>query len=180
MKTFKEYQNTNNKDVTESLSVLLYLSEQNLDTMNEEDLLEGFSDWLNKFGLKVHKSKGVIDYIKQFTGMAGRMVLAAIKGDAEKVKEIALELNKEDFVDFLLKLDLITLHLVTGPIHFIDGLTGWDISANLKHVASTSKQYMKLIYDGIENVKHGVKNLFSKNKQKKLMKRIQHIEQGIQ
>jgi len=180
--TFKDY-NANKISqiqIQEKISALLFLSEIDTSTMNESDITESFSDWMNKFGLKIHKSKGVIDYIKQFSSVAGRMLLAAIKGDGEKVKKIALELSREDFVDFLLKLDLITLHIISGPVHFIDGLTGWNISANLKHVATTSKEYLKLIYDGIENVKHGVKNLFSRGKQKKLMKRIQHIEQGIQ
>jgi hypothetical protein len=119
--------------------------------------------------MKLHKGDGIIDYIKQFSTGAGKLVLAAIKGDKEKVKEISKSLDKAKVVDFLLKLDMATLHIVTGPIHFIDAVTGWDLMANIKHLSKGAKDILKTFYDAIKTVKDSITHMLDGPKQKKML-----------
>lgn len=64
-------------------------------------------------------------------------ILKAAAGNEQskiRVKEIAnTQITKEQFLDFLYKLDMATMHLVTGPLHLLDAWTGWHVAAALKH-----------------------------------------------
>ena len=104
----------------------------------------GIADKIDKalgaLGLQVHGSnKGLI----QIMLSAGKDItllfwyaMKAMKGDKEakaKAEEIAKkEVKKEDVIDFLLKLDTLSMHLLTGPIHMIDALTGWHIAPRIQ------------------------------------------------
>ena len=54
------------------------------------------------------------------------------EGYKEKMKDVVTKVQKEDVIDVLLKLDVLTLHAITGPIHMIDALTGWHIGPMVK------------------------------------------------
>jgi hypothetical protein len=55
----------------------------------------------------------------------------------KKMIELAKSVKKEDVLDFLLKLDTLTLHLISGPIHELDAITGTHIWANIKNKAKS-------------------------------------------
>jgi len=175
---FKGYKQNINESINyqTKLQTLIYLSEQDLDSMNESDLNEGVNDWLGKVGLKLHKGDGILDYIKQFTTGSGKLVMAALKGDKDKVKEIARSLDRSKVIDFLLKLDMATLHLVTGPIHFVDAVTGWDLMANLKGAAKQAKNLVDVFKDAILKVKDSAMELFSGKQQQRVLSNIKRIE----
>ena len=63
-------------------------------------------------------------------------VLKAAAGNKEskiRVKELAnTKITKEDFLNFIMKLDLATLHIITGPLHLVDAITGWHIGVQIK------------------------------------------------
>ena len=176
--TFRTFIQERDENVHDKLVVLMYLAEQK-DSLNETELVEGMKDWLDKVGLKIHKGNGIIDYISQFTKGAGKLILASIKGDKAEVKKIAKSLDKADVIDFLLKLDMATMHIVTGPIHFIDAVTGWDLTANLNQAAHTSKGMITAFHKAIETVKSTVKKLVSPDKQKLITNMISGIENVI-
>lgn len=154
--------NTINKDVyKDTLLVLAYISES-ADSLNEEELTEAsilagltdkLGDVLPKAGLKLHKGKGLLSYVKDFTGTAGKMIIAAIKKDKEQIKKLSQEFEKADFIDFLLKLDMVTMHLVTGPIHMVDAVTGWDLMANLKAHTKKAEDTLETIQKAIADLK---------------------------
>jgi len=148
-----------------NIKVLLYLSD-NIDSLNEEFVLEGKLDGLKKFGISAHKSKSLLSYIKSFTGSVGKVFLYMIKGDLDKAKEIVKTLKKEDVLDFLLKLDAGTLHLISGPLHTIDAWTGWHIAANVQKKMDQGKNIINVIKDALEKVKSGVDQIFSTDKSK--------------
>ena len=54
-------------------------------------------------------------------------------------------------MDILMRLDLITLHAITGPIHIIDALTGWhigvDTMARAKEVDVKAKKVLQHLTD---------------------------------
>ena len=52
-------------------------------------------------------------------------------------------------LDFLLKLDMATLHVLTGPLHTIDAITGWHLWANVKDKAD---QGLKKAKEAIDNL----------------------------
>jgi hypothetical protein len=184
MNTFREMLAEDAKqEMQEKVAIFLYLSE-NDNMINESDLTEtklqeSLNDWLKKVGLKAHKGEGLIDYIKDFTKGTGKLIMAAIKGDKDEVKNIADGITKEKFLDFLLKLDTATLHLVTGPIHFIDAITGWHIGADIGHAVKSTKNVLKSFYTALNDVKHAVCEVLNGRRQKKMLKVINQLEYNM-
>jgi len=192
---FKEFnENLKNKGLSEEMqdkiALLMYISEnedminesydlENLTEAQEELIIEGVNDWLEKVGMKLHKGKGIIDYLASFTKGAGKLIMAAIKKDKEEVKKIASNFKKEDVVDFLLKLDMATMHIVTGPIHFIDAVTGWDLMANIKHATESAKDKLKLFYDAIQKVKDSIQAVLDGKKKERMLKVADNISYNM-
>ena len=172
------------EDMQDKINILMYLSEneminESLDTMNEADVVEGVNDWLGKIGMKLHKGDGIIDYVKQFTSGTGKLIIAAVKGDKEEVKKIANTLERAKVMDFLLKLDMATMHIVTGPIHFVDAVTGWDLMANLKHAAKGAQDMLKSFYAAIKSVKDSIVKVLKGDRQKKMLKVADNLEYNM-
>lgn len=173
----------------EKIISLLVLMEHldTLDLMSEsiDDQLitisEGINDHLNKIGFKIHKSKGILDYIKSFVGGTGKVMFHIIKGDLDKAKEIIKDLSKEDILDFLYKLDLGTLHLFTGPIHMIDAWTGWDLAVNLKSHIEKGEGITEIIKKELQKVKEYINKLFptDTDKQKELSSNLDSVLASI-
>jgi len=164
--------------------VLAMLAEDDmiLEAMNEEDialLAEGLSDKLGKAGLKLHKGKGILDYVKSFTMGAGKLFLAMIKGDTKKAKAILQTVEKEDILDFLYKLDLGTLHLITGPLHTIDAWTGWDLSVKMKSHMQKAGNIFDEIKHALATVKDKIVGAFDKGVSSKLVSKIGEIEKAV-
>ena len=175
---FKDYLNEAT-EMEAHLQALVFLMEQDLDTLNEdtiENLDEAFDKHLKKLGLKLHKSKGIIDYIKSFAKGAGKVLLYIIKGDHEKAKAILKDMKKEDILDFLYKLDLGTMHLVTGPIHMIDAWTGWDLAVNLSAHMEKGEGISIVLKQSITKVRDAVTQMFAGNQQKRLLSHVDKIE----
>lgn len=115
--------------------------EEDFNRMNEAfDFMGKIKGLADKIGVHASSSGGGMIGILYKSGkvMAEFMwnAMKASMGDTtakERVKELAkTEISKEDVLDFLLRLDGLTLHTMTGPIHFIDNLTGWHIWAAVK------------------------------------------------
>lgn len=152
---FREY-----TELDMRFAALIHIAE-NFDSLNEEDLTESV---LKKLGLHAHKSKGILAYIKSFTSGAGKVFLHMIKGDLKKAKAVIQEVGKEDILDFLLKLDQGTLHLITGPIHAIDAWTGWHIWAAVKTRVDQGASLTAIVKDAIVKVKDGITKLYTTDK----------------
>lgn len=172
------------EDMEDKIALLMFLAEneminESLESMNEAELVEGVNNWLGKIGMKLHKGDGIIDYIKQFTGGAGKLIMAAIKGEKEQVKKIASSLDKAKVIDFLLKLDMATMHIVTGPIHFIDAVTGWDLMANLKHAAAGAGDMLKKFYTAIKSVKDSIVKVLNGEKKDNMLKVANSLEYNM-
>ncbi len=106
---------------------------------------------LKSIGIDTHKTgDGLIQVAIKSGKNIAELIYHALKGVAgnkesiERVKEIAnKEITKEQFLDFLLKLDMATLHLVSGPLHAIDAWTGWHVWAHIKTQAESSMEKAK-------------------------------------
>jgi hypothetical protein len=165
---FKE-QTEYNESLKECLMTMAYigtLENTNESALTEASILAGVADMFgkieagfDKIGMKLHHGKGLIDYVKQFSGTGGKMLIAAIKQDKEEVKSLASTFDKAEFIDFLLKLDMVSMHLVTGPIHMIDAITGWDLMANLKSHAVKAENIIDSIEKAIADLKSKISTL---------------------
>jgi hypothetical protein len=111
--------------------------------LSEDNIVDKVNSVLGKLGLHAHSSKkGLLHMLKAAGANVSQLIWHAIKaakGDMEskqKVKELAnKEVKKEDVMDFFIKLDTLSMHLLSGPIHMIDALTGWHIAPKLEKTA---------------------------------------------
>ncbi len=132
---------------------------EEFDHLNEGigDFAKKVKDFLPKLGLHASKAgPGLIGMLKKAGSTMAKFFWYAMKasmGDKEakqRVKEMAnKEIKKEDLINFLLKLDQMTMHLITGPIHMIEALTGWHIGA---HIKSDTQAMMAKTKDAIEHL----------------------------
>ena len=163
MRSFKEYSRYKDTDTEMLATVLEYIAfcyplitkketiEESWERINSNVISEEFSvnGILSKMGLSVHKTgPGLIDALKSAGKGMFKFFGHAVTGNKKEIqKMLNKEITKEEVIDFLLKLDTATLHLISGPIHTMEALTGWHISANLKHkmkeVHSTSVSKIK-------------------------------------
>lgn len=129
-------------------------------------------------GLHVKKGDGLVQLAMRSGKLMAQFIWYAIKaakGDKEaqqKVKEIAnTEITKEQVIDFILKLDMATAHVLTTPIHTIEAITGWHIWANVKDKVS----------GGYEKAKEALKNLIdvAKGVEQKIASKLQVYVQDI-
>ena len=132
--------------------------------MDSDDIInEGMmSKLLDKTGMKLTKGTSLFSYIKSSGKGIGKMFIAAIRGDKDGIKAVMSEVNKQDMMDFLMKLDTATMGLVTGPIRMIEAITGWGLSANIKIMASATKAAKA----AIETVKTNINTVMDKAKVK--------------
>jgi hypothetical protein len=143
-----------------------------------EGIMKSVKKYLGKIGLDVEKeSKGIFEYILSFGKGVGRMFVALLSGDIDTAKLLLKSIKKEEVVDFLYKLDLATLHLITGPLHLLHGLTGWDILPKIeKKIEKSTKGVMQMLFDAIKKAKLAISKVFSPKKQAKLFGHLRKIE----
>jgi hypothetical protein len=148
------------------LGTLENVNESEFQNLTEASILAGIANMfgkveagIDKIGMKLHKGKGVLSYIADFNDSASFLIYAAIKGDKEEVLRLAKTFDKSKFVDFLLKLDMLSMHILTGPIHMIDALTGWDLIANLKSHAAKAENIIDSIEKAISDLKSKISTI---------------------
>ncbi len=162
--------------------ILATLLEKDLNVLNEssiESITEGIDDTLSKMGLKIHKGKGILDYVSSFVKGSGKVFLAMLKGDTKSAKEILQSVSKEDVLDFLYKLDLGTLHLITGPLHTIDAWTGWDLSVKMKRQMQKAGDIFTEIKATLSSVKQKIVTAFGTKKSAVMVSKLSDIEKYL-
>lgn len=149
-----------NDPVTASIIDLLEIkTSSNTDVI----LTEGrISSGLQKIKGNLLKNDGLIGQLSKAGRGIGQMIMAAIRGDGEKVKEIASKVKKEDILKFLLNLDFAYLHLVSPYVHLIDGITGWGIMEKIEHYLEKGKQGVTTLITKIKKSIEFIKNEITK------------------
>jgi len=180
MKTFNEYMSEDSRDACVSMVKLAFVVEHNDDLNEGNDFLsEDLSSILKAIGLHDERNDGLISYLAKFSAGAGRLIIAAVKGDKKKVSEIANSMSRSQFVDFLLKIDVMTLHLLTGPIHMIDALTGWEVAANIHGSAIKGKDHAERLKKVFGELKKTARSAFKKHPNKfRLIQELEPIIMG--
>jgi len=160
MISFKEHYNNKQLTIEEQLFALYVLADESFENLNEstENIADKIKNKAKKIGMSFEKSKGLLDYIKQFSFGIGKIFLMIIKGDLEGAKAvIKSDFTIEDFLDFLYNLDQITLNLVTGPLGIIDGLTGWNLQTVARDQMKKAVTVTKRLRDTIIKLKNSMK-----------------------
>ena len=94
-------------------------------------MVNNINTYLTKVGLRVGKSrKGIIQQIYGAGKGVGQMLVAAIKGDKERIKELKKSVKASDFSEFILNLDAIAFGALNFPIKVVELATGWKLSIN--------------------------------------------------
>ena len=109
----------------------------------------------------VEKEKGLVHYFKDM-GIGGAQLMyhafnAYYNKDQkskDRVKELSQSVKKEHIIDILLKLDILSLHLVTGPLHIIEAVTGWNVLHNVQNKIEPVQKKIKHALHSLENLKH--------------------------
>ena len=179
-KNFKSYL-VEKQQIDESLALMIYAMDFYDQGLNESDLNEmDINKFLSKFGLKFHKEgPGLIDYVRDFVKGTGKLFVAAVKGDKAEVMRIAASVTKEQVLDFILKLDQATMHILTGPIHFVDAVTGWDLWANMEKLAKDGKDILVDIWNSLKELKKKIHKAFDPNRETTILKQITDMEAMI-
>jgi|SRR6056297_228114 len=126
---------------------------------NRIDEAFDFGKLLSKMGFHVKKGKGLIHTMKSASKGTKDLLWYTFKlyqGDEdyrEKIINLYKSINKEDVIDVLLRLDMLTLHAITGPIHMLDAITGWHLAPNLKRKATDIKDRVKRVIDHLSTIK---------------------------
>jgi len=167
MSRFKQYITEEEQDVVSLIEYMVFMNEFN--TMDEGigDALANMkgkvSGVLKKAGIHVTQSDGLIQQLLKASKGVNQLMyysfLAYYNNDNKskvKVKEIMKSLKKENILDFLLRLDAMTMHLITGPIHMIDALTGTHIWADIKGKVEPTQIRAKKAVETLEDLKNFV------------------------
>jgi len=199
--TFKKEINKPSDQLIEDVMTILAIREcdsqelyeafdQDVDLLNEgvTDSIGGIaknvgsllSKGLGKVGGHAHKGTGLIGYLMKAGKGVGKLMLAVLKGDWDTAKQIAnTEVDKGELLDFLLKLDTATMHLVTGPIHTLDAITGWHIGAQIEHAMKGKDALVAKIKGAIETIRHSIGSLVDKTRASLFNKGMDKLEAEI-
>ena len=178
---YYNYLQEENEDLLKLIEVIVLID--SLDECNEgmvddfktmmKKLKAKFNDIAKKAGLHIEKSDGLIQQLIKAGGNVGKLIyyafMAYYNNDPkmkEKAKEISDSVTKEQIMDFLLKLDTVTLHLLTGPLHTLDALTGLHIWPNIKDKIEPVTKKAKEAIEKLEDLKQNLEGKFKQQVQK--------------
>jgi len=153
------------------------------EAFNVADLKSKGKALLKSLGMHTHSSgDGLIQIALKSGKTMAEFIFHSLKGAAGnqksiiRVKELAnTEITKEQLMDFLLKLDMAFLHVLSGPLHAVDAWTGWHVWAHIKSSTETAlSKAKKAIHDladaaksasdevkkKLKSLMHGIARLF--------------------
>ena len=64
--------------------------------------------------------------------------------------------SKSELIDLVIRADVLTLHMISGPIHIIDAITGFEIADKIREKAEIGSEKIK---DAVELIQRSSKKL---------------------
>lgn len=186
LQNFKTFTKVNDPEFQQALFLIHeMMALRDVSTLNESleldeaQLMDKITSGLSKLGFKTHKGKGLIHYLAAAGKAMGSLFWALIRGDKNKIKEItSKEIKRQDVLDFLYKLDLATLHVVTGPLHLLDAITGWEIVPAMGNkLAGVSKKVVQTFKDAFQFIKDKATSVLDQSVMKPFIKKVSDAEQ---
>ena len=133
-----------------------------------------------KMGISGESKKTLLGLLSNIGKKAALTLVYAIQASAgnesakEKLKEIVKDRQiYSELSDLVIRLDVLTLHMISGPIHMIDALTGWDIADKIREQALgvTNK-----INTAIDTISSSAQKHLNTDKSKRVQKKINQIK----
>ena len=168
----------------------IYLSEGVFDKLKSK--LGSIVSKIESLGLKFEKmDKGLIGSAIQSGQSIGKAVTLLIaynkakkNNDSESQsvikqqwkQQVGKQVNKKDLAAFLYNLDMLSMHLITGPLHMFKALTGYELEF-FKHAKEGGA--IDAIKNHLSSIKDKIKNIFDKKKASKIKDKIETVETDI-
>ena len=159
MSRLQNYLNKNN-DISRLIMVSEFI-EMDINRLDEgfSDIKRQLSGLLPKIGLGMDFKEGLIHqlsrasiHMSKFVWHIFRYHITGNQESKEKIVELSqTKISREQFMDFLFKMDILTLSLFTAPLKMVDALLGWSIHPVVKNktkdVMERGKQAIKQLMD---------------------------------
>ena len=171
MKSFKEHKEE--QKLSDDIYDLIEFMECDLETLSEAI---DFKSAIKGANLNLKTNKGLIAALIR-TGKDISLLfwhsLKVLGGNEEsrkKVKELAQKkVSKEDFMNFLINLDMITFHAISGPIHIIDAITGWDLHHRIISTHDKIKEIQATVANHLDSIQASTSGLTKKIRKKAIV-----------
>ena len=163
MDSFKDYINEDADDNIEHVMTLLeymIILESGENLLNEgrmDSVKSTLSGIAKKLGISGHGNRNLLSVMSSVGKNARSALVYAMKAFAgdEKAKEKlkALRGSKEvraELGDLILRLDALTMHFLTGPIHMMDAITGFDLAEKIREAATGETHHIDNAIQTIE------------------------------
>ena len=165
MKSFKRHKEE--QKLSDDIYDLIEFMECDLETLSEAI---DFKSAIKGANLNLKTNKGLIASIIR----AGKDIsllfwhsLKVLGGNEESRKKgKRKKVSKEDFMNFLINLDMITFHAVSGPIHIIDAITGWDLHHKIISTHNKVKEIQKSVANHLDSIRSSANDLTKKMRKK--------------
>lgn len=139
-----------------------------------------FAKVSNKLGFASNNKKNLIGLLRSIGKTGALSILYAIQAQAgnegakEKLTQVLKKSNaKSEIIDFVIRADVLTLHLISTPIHMIDAIAGFDIADKIREKAVGGGERLK---DAVELIQTSAKNLGNPSTTRKVKKSLNTIK----
>ena len=139
-----------------------------------------FAKVSNKLGFAANNKKNLIGLLRSIGKTGALSILYAIQAQAgsedakEKLAQVLKSSNaKSEILDFVIRADVLTLHLISTPIHMIDAIAGFDIADKIREKAVGGGERLK---DAVDLIQNSAKNLGNPSTIRKVKKSLNTIK----
>ena len=153
-------------DIIAVLEYMLILDAGNEIVLSEqkaENLKSLIGSISKKLGFAGSGRKNLISLLSSISKNAALSVVYAIQAQAgregarEKLESVLKTSNiKSELIDLVIRADVLTLHMISGPIHIIDAITGFEIADKIREKAEIGSEKIK---DAVELIQRSSKKL---------------------
>ena len=154
-------ESTLHSDKQQILEIALFMS-MNPNQLNENTGKNALA-MAKRVGLNITNGRGLVSILSKAGKYMAEVMYYAFKahgGDRQartQLKELLKKrVSKEDFIDFVLKLDTLTFSAITGPLHIIDAVMGWHIVPNIRKQAIKADDRIKVAIDSLLSSTEGL------------------------
>jgi len=166
-----------NDDIASLIDLAILMEDGELD----EGFIKKSKGILPKMGIQVKKEEGLLDKLrKPELREFFKQLIRAARGDEDakaKVKELTKgSISKGEIVNTILKLDSVTLKLLSTPLKFLKLITGWQITG-----IKDQRGVMDRIKTAMDALRNLADNLTGKDKKQvtNYVANIKRLESGI-
>lgn len=181
-----EHVEASKEDIITILEFVMILEEGSELVLSEaraDDLKTLVANVTQKLGFASSGRKNLLSLLTSISKNAALAVIYAIQtqanreGAKEKLQNILKTSNvKAELVDLVIRADVLTLHLISGPIHIIDAITGYEIAEKIRNKAQIGAGRIKTAVDLIQK---SARALIDNKKSRRVKKSLDIIKKAF-